>query len=358
MKKRWLIALLLIWGLAIFLEHNYFVEKQTNQLSIRDSDYYPINYNVSLTCEDNDSIYITEGDEIVCNYRFSSDKNISLILNAEKRSPYSDTNNLVIVDLNKNLNKTIQNAYESKNSEYNYAFNLYPTLEGIYEINLQSEVYSPPLFYEVKESNNLTLNLKFEEKIENLSEKDWVYYLLKNEYKYTDSVETEISEINLSCSSPYKTWFTKDLVDCYVDISNKYTGPLHFISDFKIFKEGEDITQDKSKVIININMLDTGKELSYSTKVSEKETRLKIVSFYPLVKGDYKLQLNTKVVSTNKDEIDREVNNLKSRFNVVSREEYIQREENKKTIFVTLIIALFVSVPIALKAIRDLTKDN
>ncbi|MCK5176102.1 MAG: hypothetical protein KAQ92_00110 [Candidatus Aenigmarchaeota archaeon] len=352
-KYYWLSLLIIIWiGGACWIQ-DYFGVQPENKLYIQDREEHPLNYTTGIICEDSDSAIITVGDEIVCEYVIVADKIISLLPSIKAHSYGEETEDLVISGFEDYSNMNLQKAYELKNNSYNLKFKIYPKFEGKYNINITSEIYNPPVFHEFKESNNISLTVAFED-FENTS-LDWSLKYLSNSHvnAYNNETETDLLKITLRCDD-YTGWFTEDLASCYAILKNKGENKLHVLTNFYIIKNGIDVTNMDTILKQDNGMFNTRNKLSIYTSIKGKEEITRYGWFYPKEKGDYKIHLQTDIFNTNLLDSKKELSTLKLSFNVISREEYFKKEENRKTILITLIIALFLSTPIALRAIKEL----
>ncbi|MEK6833106.1 MAG: hypothetical protein AABY32_03590 [Nanoarchaeota archaeon] len=357
--KWWLFILILIWimgGVGIIIYYN----SEINNLEIINSNtlYSPINLKNSILCKDVTSPYFSTGDEIDCNYNLETkDPDLSFFPNIKLFIDGIESNNIDIEGVNFN-DYDLGNTIIVNNGNHNLKFRIYPKSAGNHRLELKSNFHKPHLIYDFKYSENLSINLNLYEEKRNLSTREWVSnYFTKNEFKFENSFNKDNVEVKLSCQDFLRTWFFNDLTSCYVDIKNNGNDELHILSKLSILKDGKDITRD-DQIISLVNYFNNAAEISYSSLVGPNTNKTRLVWFVPKKSGNYTIFLQGDVIKTNLNSVAKSENNLILNFQIISREEFLQREGSKRTILITLIIALFFSTPIALKAIKELIDDN
>lgn len=356
-KTIWIFLLIAIWaGGSYFIYDSYFdIEKQSNA-KVENKGYFPLKFTHQIFCENKDSIYFVEGDEINCFYHINADEEASFLPQIELTVNGDENLNILSNEFNF-IDRRLNESVEIKNKLHRIDFKIYPPEEGTYRIKLNSKFFKPPLIYKDLSAQNNSIKIKINDNVENIARIDWfLNYADKEPLEYKDKFRHETIGIDLECHDWSHSWFTNELISCSANLKNEGSEPIHIIPSFNLIKGDKVVTFDEKIVELDEGMFEINNDVSFRTELSPSESDTRFARFIPKESGNYTLMLESKAVRTNLKQISTYEDSLTLQFKAISREEYIRKEENRRTIAITLLIALFFSTPLALNAIRELLK--
>jgi hypothetical protein len=154
------------------------------------------------------------------------------------------------------------------------------------------------------------------------------------------------------------TWFAGDPIYCDATVTNKKDENVYVTTKIKLLKEGDDVTYNPDMVSLSNYYFEYYSTLRSATKINAGETAERLSSFSINVPGVYDILLISEAIKSNLNDVENDEDSLQLQFKVISQEDYNQKENNDKIIFITILIAIFFSTPLALSSIKQLTEGN
>ena len=351
----WLSMLILIWILAyggvFYIDSN---EPYEYKLYTENTNRaYPFQYKHTFKCINTDSAYLVEGDKVSCTYSVETqEENISFIpqidifLNGLKiRKDEAIISTFEEINITNTLKVT-------NSSPQKIEFDFYPQRSGNYDISLQSKFYNPSLIYEIKGPINLSLYLDIKSENEASS---WWYWNKRNDRPYEKNISKTYGDLSIwfKCVEIKRMWVEDKKIYCDINITNNGTESLDVTKNLFVFKNSLDVTQNRKMILIDKSMAYTD-EISYYSEIEPFESSENWIHLTFNEQGYYKILSSLNIFQTNIKDVKYDDDVIKLSLEVISREEYVQKESNKNKILISLLIAVLFSTPIALNSVKQL----